>query len=99
MNLSTASIPRSWTAFFWGEPAMLLGNQRNFIGDSPKPIGEPGSFQISRYPDLPFPLSWLPLYVAFTTPNGVHVRLGARWDDVDSYIQVPTIALKRNVKE
>lgn len=94
-----AWIPRSWTAFFWGEPSMMLGNQKHFLGDSPKPIGEPGSFQVSRFPDLPIPFSWLPLYIAFTTPNGWHVRLGARWDDVDSYIQVPTIAFKNDVKK
>ena len=51
-----------------------------------------------QVPNLPAPLCWLPLYLAFTFPNGVHFRLGARWDDVDSYIVVPSIAIKRKVE-
>lgn len=88
-------VPRSWTSFGWGRPKMILGNQVHFMRDSPKPIGEKASFQVSRYPDLPIPLCWLPLYVAFTTRDGVHFRLGARWDDVDSYTQFPSIAVKK----
>ena len=92
-------IPRSWTTFGWGRPALMAGNQNHWQEGSPKPIGERGTFQISRFPDLPPPLCWVPLYFAATTPGGVHVRLGARWDDVDAYVQFPSIALKRNVQQ
>jgi hypothetical protein len=90
-----AWVPRGWTAFRWGRPRLILGNQAHALEGAPKPIGEHGSFQIARYPNLPFPLDCLPLYVAFTTPGGTHFRLGARWDDVDDYIQFPSIAIKR----
>lgn len=91
-------VPRGITTFQWGHPEMLLGNQESYEYGSPKPIGERGSFQISRYPELPFPLSWAPLYFSFTTPDGTHGRLGARWDDVDFYTNMPSIAIKRNVE-
>ncbi|MBL0058549.1 MAG: hypothetical protein IPP35_05485 [Elusimicrobia bacterium] len=92
-------IPRGWTTFRWGKPKMLLGNQVSQEEGSPKPIGEPGSFQFSRYPDLPIPLSWLPLYLAVTTSGGTHFRLGARWDDVDAYTQFPSVAIKHLEKK
>lgn len=88
-------IPRGWTTFDWGKPEMVLGNQRARRDGKPKPIGEYGSFQVSRYPDLPLPFSWFPVYVAFTTRDGLHFRLGARWDDVDAYTQFPSVAIKR----
>lgn len=88
-------IPRGWTTFDWGKPEMVLGNQRARIDGKPKPIGEYGSFQVSRYPDLPLPFSWFPVYVAFTTRDGLHFRIGARWDDVDAYTQFPSVAIKR----
>lgn len=92
-------MPRSWTSFGWGRPQLLVGNQNTWYEGAPKPVGEKGTFQISRYPDLPPPLCWLPLYFAVTTPNGIHLRLGARWDDVDAYVQFPSIAWKLDVKE
>jgi hypothetical protein len=86
-------IPRGWTAFKWGKPKMIWGNQEEVrAGDAPAPIGEPKSWQVSRFPDAPGPLKYLPLYLAFTLKNGRHVRLGARWDDVDDYVQFPTVA-------
>lgn len=89
------ALPRAWTTYDWGEPEMLIGNQERKENGRPKPIGESGSFQLSRYPQLPLPLSWLPLYMAFTTRGGTHFRMGARWDDVDAYTQFPSIAIKR----
>lgn len=91
-------VPRRLTTFQWGQPAMLLGNQKSYEYGSPKPIGERGSFQISRYPELPFPLSLAPLYFSFTTPGGTHGRFGARWDDVDFYVNLPSMAIKRNIE-
>ena len=57
---------------------------------SPKPINPPGSWQISRFPGGPL-FSW---YFGFTLKNGWHFRIGARWDDVDSYVQWPSIAVR-----
>jgi hypothetical protein len=87
-------VPRGWTAFAWGMPKMVLGNQKNKKLDGtdpvwhPKPIGEPGSWQLSKYPLGP----WCAWYFAFTLKNGWHFRIGARWDDVDDYVQFPTAA-------
>jgi len=57
----------------------------------PKPITAPGTWQISKFPDGP----WYAWYFAFTTKGGTHFRIGARWDDVDSYTEFPSIAIKR----
>jgi len=40
---------------------------------------------------------WIPLpYFAITFPNGWHFRIGAlRWDEVDSYYEIWTIALHK----
>ncbi len=92
-----ALIPRGWNTFDWGHPDLIIGNQKNFQDGSPKPIGERGSFQLSSYPQLPVPFCWVPIYFAFTLPNGVHFRLGARWDDVDAYVVAPSIAIKTDV--
>jgi len=66
--------------------------------EGPAPIGERGSWQISRYPTASWFLRRLPLYFACTTRSGVHFRIGARWDDVDDYVTFPVIAIKRGVK-
>jgi hypothetical protein len=87
-------IPRGWTAFNWGMPKMVFGNQKHVKIDGsepvahPKPVGEPGSWQVSKYPLGP----WYAWYLAFTTKGGWHFRIGARWDDQDNYVQFPTIA-------
>lgn len=84
-------IPRSWTAVQWGAPKKILGDQirkRKPVGQeywAPAPIGEPQSWQLSRYPEAPGILKYLPLYLAFTNKRGRHFRMGLRWDDVDSY--------------
>lgn len=91
-------MPRAWTTFDWGKPRMILGNQKQNLAGDPKPIGERGSFQLSVYPDLPPPFCWIPAYFAFTLSNGLHFRLGARWDDVDSYTVVPSVAVKTEVE-
>ncbi len=103
-------IPRGWTAFKWGLPKQVLGNQKDvklipagyqgkteagveIIIDAwpPKPIGEPGSWQLSRFPDGP----WFAWYFACTMKSGWHFRIGARWDDVDNYVQFPTVARRK----
>lgn len=87
----------SWCA--WEPPRKLAGNQKSnsvsLAGKSgPKPVPEPGTWQISvvrlkhRIP------LFLP-YAAYTTKNRVHVRLGCRWDDVDHYYVFPSIAVKK----
>ena len=86
-------IPRAWTAFSWGEPKKICGNQRPY-GGVMKPIGPRGTWQISRFPDGP----WFALYAAFTTNGGVHYRIGARYDDVDNYVEWPSLARKRGIR-
>jgi hypothetical protein len=96
-------IPRSWTAFKWGMPTLVFGHSSfdvvtldAFSGEvfyHPMPIGFPGDWQISRFPEGPF-FAW---YFAFTTRSGGHFRIGARWDDVDNYVEFPTLAIKRNI--
>jgi hypothetical protein len=98
-------VPRSWTAVRWGPPKMIWGDQirkRKPVGQdrwAPAPIGEPSSFQVSRYPGAPGPLKYLPLYLAISLPKDTngwyrHFRLGCRWDDVDGYCTW-SIAMRR----
>ena len=101
-----SKIPRGWTAFKWGRPRLLMGRiaATDFVVASPwmapKPITSPGTWQVSRYPDAPwwaFPLNW---YVAFSGRRAAdgkfrHWRIGTRWDDVDSYCTILTIATRR----
>lgn len=94
-------IPRRWTACDWGVPVLVMGNQRETREDAashtagPAPVGEAGSWQLSLFPKAPGPLKHIPTYFAFTLKNGWHFRIGARWDDVDSYTQVPTLAIRK----
>jgi hypothetical protein len=91
-------VPRGLTAWNWGEPKMVAGNQLNFAeGGIPKPIGNAGSWQISVFPNAPLwakPFAW---YMAATLPNGRHFRVGARWDDDPNghYTQWPSIASRK----
>lgn len=81
-------IPRKVTSCHFVEPPIkILGNA------SVKPISKPGSWQLSAVQvkkDWPF---FFP-YFAFTF-NGVHFRVGCRWDNVDHYYTMPSIALKK----
>jgi hypothetical protein len=65
-------VPRSWTAFIGKPPKKILGNAHAL-----KPIPDRGTWWLG-----------LPLYVAFQSKNGIHARLGFRWDDVDHYYNV-----------
>jgi hypothetical protein len=76
-------IPRSWTA---------VESQR-------KPVQVLGTVGKGENLDVPkpgrFTLAWPP-YFAVTGPRGIHFRIGvARYDYVDEYYQIPTVALKR----
>lgn len=99
-------IPRAWTAYKWGKPQEQYGNLNpdspsdySFIVDTydelfhdfPKPITGLGTWQLSNFPFGPR-FAW---YFAFTTKKGLHFRIGARWDDVDNYVEFPSIAIKR----
>lgn len=93
-------VPRGWTSFDWGQPKIMAGSQKSSRSGAPLPIGEAGSWQISRFPNAPKPLCWLPLYFAWSTKTAkdgkfTHVRLGARYDDVDDYTTLPVIARRR----
>lgn len=97
-------VPRSWTAWSFGQPRVLHG----FLTDDDliaapyrvcaKPITSRGTWQVSFYPRLPASVRWFVLYVAFTTPGGIHFRDGARPDDVDWYTELPSIAIKTGVE-
>ena len=86
-------IPRGWTAWKWGAPSLVKGRLNEFVHVgpakfAPKPIDPPGGWQVSRFQAGP----WFAWYFAFTLKNGRHFRIGARWDDVDGYVQWPAIA-------
>lgn len=61
---------------------------------APTPITSPGTWQLSRFPLGPDE-AW---YFAFTTKGGTHFRIGARWDNVDNYVEWPEVAIKTGVK-
>lgn len=94
-------IPRTWSTVCWGVPKQIAGNQEKQVANrkegilGPAPIGELGSWQVSRYPKAPLLLKYIPLYVAITLPNGRHFRFGARWDDIDGYVTLPVIATRK----
>ena len=83
-------IPRSWNAFCSGMfskvPKLLFGNGRR------------SRWQGKIYPlAVPAPGQWVlcwPLYFAFTTKKGFHVRIGARYDKYDLYYTCPSVAAK-----
>ena len=94
-------IPRGWTAFNWGEPKKLLGNQP-LEGGILKPIGPPSTFQLSYYPKAPLwaKITGLAFYVAYSgkrKADGMfrHFRLGGRRDSVDKYTTILSIASRR----
>lgn len=98
-------VPRAATAFRFGAPRRMWGNQTNFAAVynsvphviAPMPIPNPGSWQVSRFPDLGPILGRIPAYFAFTTKSGFHFRDGIRWDDIDHYCQWPSTATKSGV--
>lgn len=88
-------VPRAWTSFDWGKPKKLAGNQPDT-----KPIGQPGTWQVSYYPDAPWYLKPFAWYVAYSFKAGSdgkfrQIRLGARYDDVDNYTNFPTFPTGR----
>ncbi len=94
-------ISRGWTAWNWGEPRKLLGSQQAESSPGvPQPIGEPGTWQISIYPDAPWwacPVAWYFAVSLALRPDGWfrHFRIGARYDSVDSYTEFPSVASRR----
>lgn len=89
-------VPRRWTAVLWGPPKMKWGNQKKrrktveMTYWSPKPIGEPNSWQISTYPYAPGRWKRIPIYFAWSgsvDKKGEfrHYRIGLRYDDIDGY--------------
>ncbi len=87
-------VPRGWTSFNWGKPKLLAGNQKETRQGAPAPIPEAGSWQLSRFPNAPGLLKYLPLYLAITLKSGRHYRIGARFDDVDNYTTMPVFATR-----
>lgn len=94
-------IPRAWTSYKFGEPKKLLGNQP-MEGGVLKPIGGPSTFQVSWYPRAPWwaKVTGLAFYVAWSGKRKEdgkfrHFRLGSRWDNVDSYVTILSVATRR----
>lgn len=94
-------VPRGITAFKWGPPKLVFGDQiKRAEGGYPKPVGEPDSWQFSVYPGAPWwakPFAW---YVACSGSTGKdgsfrHFRLGSRWDDVDDYVTILSVATRK----
>lgn len=61
----------------------------------PKPINPPGGWQISYFPLAPWwakPIAWYVARSFARAPDGKfrQVRFGARWDNVDKYVNWPT---------
>lgn len=89
-------VPRAWTSFCRGSfarpPRKLWGTTASKF-DFPR-LGWPFS-----YPQpIPKPGHWhaaWPPYFALTTSAGWHFRIGARYDDVDLYYTMPSIAFKK----
>ncbi len=98
-------IPRGWTAFDWGRPFLHKGwglRGEDFAPgfcwgtDHPRPITSPGTWQLSRFPEGPW-YAWYFAWSGKVRGDGMfrHFRIGARWDNVDDYVQWPTIAFRR----
>lgn len=90
-----SKIPRSWTAFDWGKPKLVAGNTTNMVDGHPKPIPNAGEWIVIRFPKAPFYWKWAAWGIAVTQKNGWHFRIGARWDDVDNYCQMPSFAIRK----
>lgn len=98
-------IPRGATAFRWGKPRRILGPESYLeyrAGFAPKPIDEAGGWQFSYYPGAPWwaKVTGLAFYVAVSGKKGPdgkfrHWRAGTRWDDVDNYATVLSVATRR----
>jgi len=97
------NIMRWATAFDWGPPRIVLGNQTRMVdskrfGKIISPIGWWGEWQISVYDRLGWK-KWLPtrMYWAVTTKRGLHIRcipFGSRFDSADDYTQSPAPAIR-----
>jgi hypothetical protein len=95
-------VPRGLTAYKWGKPKKILGNQVEGRNAAPAPIGEAGSWQISYYPEAPWwaKITGLAFYAAYSGKKGDdgkfrHYRVGARYDDIDNYTTILSIASRK----
>jgi len=94
------SVPRSFTSYcLAGPPILLMGNQDNWAKHKngefgPKAIPKGGEWQLSF---VRWRTGW-PVFLPYFAFNhfGWHFRVGTRWDDVDQYYTVPTLAFKRS---
>lgn len=97
-----SKIPRGLTAWDWGRPKKILGNQEvsGTAWKFMKPIGPAGTWQFSYFPAAPWWAKPFAFYLAISFKPRAdgwfrHVRIGARYDDVDDYTQWPSIAARR----
>lgn len=54
-------------------------------------VWAPGLWKLLAAAAVPF----CPYYMALTTRGGRHFRIGPRWDDVDGYVEWPSIATRK----
>lgn len=95
------SVPRGTMYASLVQPPILLAGSSGYPTEAatngehgPKPIPGPGQWQLSTIQvkkGWPFYL----FYVAYTTKNGSHFRLGTRWDDVDKFYVIWSAAWHR----
>jgi len=55
----------------------------------------PGWWKLLALIALPF----APVYIAFTLKGGRHFRIGPRWDDVNGYVEWPSIGTRKFPKD
>lgn len=84
-----SKIPRAWTSFDWGRPALLAGKADMSEG-YPKPINPESTWQISWFPQSPWWVRMLSFYVSYSGKKGSdgkyrNYRGGPRYDNVDDY--------------
>ncbi len=79
-------------------PFMIMGSKGQLLGcgkngkPGPKPIPKAGQWQLCAVQVEEGSWFFLP-YFAITT-RFVHFRIGTRWDDVDNYYTLDSVALK-----
>jgi len=97
---STQWIPRRWTFRKLVEPPVMILGSANHTqsqtadgGYGPSPLPLVGQWQVSA---IQVKKGW-PFYLPYIALTGTryHFRAGVRWDNVDNYYVLNSIALRR----
>jgi len=81
-------ISRNWTSYKLFQPPVVIVGRRvkDWVKGGPNPCQR---YAWSWY------ISW-PLYFTITFgKSGWYMRIGCRWDDVDSYYTIPSFVIKK----